>query len=182
MFQEQIAKITSDHLRSHIEAYLLQISSEFDGQDSVVLTVPKDISPTSVVGGLMTEWDNILPQYGVDVLSKILGEDIEGLFTYNYLGQINGLVGATSSESVDKLCSRHARAVEHFIHQHLNMHENYHDDPVVDPGFTILAMAFGGVEFSGAENLGMVNDREVWVAGFSCDVIWSTSEEGPGQH
>jgi len=176
MFQEQIAKLTADHLRTHIGAYLAAIESEYTAKESITLTVPKSIDYSSLVGGMMTEFDKILPQYGVDVLSKILGEDNENLFTYNYLGQINGLVSATSREAVDKLCTRHARAVEHFIKQHQFMHQE------TNTNFALLAMAFGGLEFSGAENLGTYNDREVWIAGFSIDLIWATSEDSAMQH
>jgi hypothetical protein len=176
MFHEQIAKLTADHLRTHIKVYLDSISAEYSGTDKVTLTVPKSIDPASVVGGLMTEFDQTLPQYGIDVLNKALGEDIEGLFTYNYFGQINGLVSSTSRDSVDKLCSRHARACETFIREHQLMHEQS------NANFSVLAFAFVGIDFSGAENLGSIDDREVWVAGFSINVVWATSEDGAFQH
>jgi len=176
MFQEQIAKLTADHLRTHIGAYLAAISAEYTAKEGVTLTVPKSIEYSSLVGGMMTEFDKILPQYGVDVLSKVIGEDIENLFTYNYLGQINGLVSATSRDAVDKLCTRHARAVEQFIKQHQFMHNENNTN------YRILGVGFAGLEFSGAENLGTYNDREVWIAGFSIDIIWATSEDSAMQH
>jgi len=176
MFHEKIAKLTADHLRTHIEAYLDIISAEYTGIEQSTLIVPKSIDPASVVGGMMTEFDQILPQYGVDVLSKILGEEIENLFTYDYLGQINGLVNSTSRESVDKICYRHARAVEYFIKQHQFLHNENNTN------YRILGFGFAGLDFSGAENLGTVNDREVWVAAFSVNVIWATSEDGFVQH
>jgi len=176
MYHEQIAKLTADHLRTHIAAYLAEIEAEYLGTDKVTLVVPKSIDPASVVGGMMTEFDQILPQYGVDVLNKNLGAEIEGLFTYDYAGQINGIVSSTSRDSVDKLCSRHARAVEKFIKEHLfNLHST-------DPNFTMIGIGFMGLDCSGAENLGTVNDREIWIAAFSINLIWATSEDTAMQH
>jgi len=178
MFHEQIGKLTADHLRTHIKAYLAAIEAEYTStpKQGVTLTVPKSIEYSSLVGGMMTEFDKILPQYGVDVLSKVGGEDIENLFTYNYIGQINGLVSATSRDAVDKLCSRHARAVEYFVKQHQFLHKES------NANFSILAFGWINLEFSGAENLGEYNDREIWIAGFSTDVVWAVSEDSMMQH
>lgn len=176
MFHEQLAKITADHLRSHIKAYLGEVSAGFTGSESTTLIVPKKIDPASVVGGMITEYDKILPQYGIDVLGKTISQDDVALFAYEYAGQINGLVHSGSREAVDRLVKRHATAVELFIRRHQYLHQP------VNTGFKFLEMVFAGIDFSGAEDLGEHNNRTVWLAGFSINVSWFTSEDGPIDH
>ena len=172
MYQEDLARYTSDHLRSHIKPYLDEVWSEYTAPDSVPLIVPKRIDFSSQVGGMITEYDKILPQYGIDILGKDQAPSDDSLWSYIYSGQINGLVSGGSREAVDYLVARHSRAVEAFIrrHWHLHQHEN--------ANFRILEFLFSGFDFSGAEDVS-TSDRDIWVAGFSHNVVWLTSEDGP---
>lgn len=174
MYQEQLAEITGTHLRSHIKAYLLDVGGDFS--DGVPLLVPKRIEPASVVGGMISEFDSILPMYGIDVLGKTASQDDTALWSYEYAGQINGLVSSGSREAVDKLIKRHEAAVEMFIRDHRLMHQENNDR------FSIIEFAFAGSDFSGAEDLGEHEGSQVWLAGFSINVSWFTSESGPDQH
>lgn len=175
MYQEQIAQYTADHLRTHIGDYLADIFAEFTGQETIELVLPKRIERASVVGGLWTEFDSILPQYGVDILTKSPSSDDASLWTYEYPGQINGMVMASSRDVVDKLCDRHERAVEFFIRQHQFLH-NYETE-----NFRMIELVFGTVDFSGAEDVSSEGVAR-WLAGFSINASWFVSEEGPQQH
>lgn len=177
MFQEHIARHTASHLRGHIKAYLAEISAEYTGDLTTTLVVPKRIEISSAVGGMIQEFDKILPQYGIDVLGKSLSADDASLWSYEYPGQINGLVHGGSRETVDLSISRHARAVEHFINQHRFMHK--YQDP--SGNFSIVEFIFANTEFSGAENIS-TEDAQIWLAGFSTNVSWFTSENGPDDH
>jgi hypothetical protein len=175
MFQEAIANLTAEHLRLHIEAYLELINAQFP-DDLVKLVVPKSIETASAVGGQINEFDRILPAYGVDVWGKVESVTIDNLNTYDYAGQISGLVSANSRATVDRLVKRHAAAVEYFLRQHERLHEVSTDD------FLVLGLFFVQSEFSGAEYLGELKNREIWIAGFSMDTIWTTSEASGMQH
>lgn len=179
MYFEQLARYTSDHLRTHIEAYLNLVNNA--SSEKIKLVVPKSIEPTSVVGGMFTEFNNILPQYGIDILDKVFIPDTSGdLFTYLYTGQINGLVHASTDDSVDKIAKRHAAAVEGFILDHLNLHENY--QAPIHGTFTMMEFNFAETQFSGAEDLGEVEGSHTWMEGFSIDCSWLISEDGPRNH
>lgn len=178
MFHEQIAKYTADHLRSHIEAYLAEVDAQFTGQDKVSLILPKQIEPASQVGGMIEEFGEILPQYGIDCLTKSPSQDDASLWSYEYAGQINGLVDAGSRQAVDKLLWRHSAAVESFIQDHRYLHQ----EDFTGLGFSIVEFIFIGTEWSGAEYMGEYDERAIWTAAFSSNVSWITSEEGPGQH
>jgi hypothetical protein len=173
MFHEQIAKYTADHLRSHIEGYLVRINEQFT--TPATLVVPKSIEPASVVGGMFTAFNEILPQYGIDIVGKNFDESIGDLNTFIYNGQINGMVNANSRAGVDTLALRHAAAVELFIKEHQFMHLYKTDD------FSLLEVAFAGLDFSGAEEIN-TDDAQLWVAGFSIDLAWWTSEDAAMQH
>lgn len=174
MYGEDLARETSRHLREHIKGYLDAISEEYEGDKSVTLIVPKSIDFASVVGGLFTEFDKILPQYGIDILDKLLSPDDTSLWSYEYTGQINGLVHAGSREAVDYIISRHERAVEKFIREHKVLH-NFETD-----NFRLIEFVFAGLSFSGAEDI--KGDQSLWMAGFSINCSWFTSESGPDQH
>lgn len=174
MFQEDIADWTATHLRTHIEAYLDEVNGRFSIPATLVL--PKSIESTSVVGGLISSYNEILPQYGIDCADKEFSEAIGDLYTYQYTGQINGMLHGTSRQAVDTAIKRHGAAVELFIKRHQFLHEYVTDD------FSFLELAMGTVSFSGAEDLGVVDGRQLWLAAFSIDVAWFTSEAGPGQH
>lgn len=176
MYQEQLAKLTSDHIRTHIKAYLDDIAADFTGAETVPLLVPKRIEPASVVGGMISDFDKLLPQYAIDVLGKANSTDDSALWTYEYAGQINGLVNAGSQDAVDKLIKRHEAAVERFIREHRLLHQESNDR------FSIVEFVFAGSDFSGAEDLGEQDGSQLWLAGFSINVSWFTSEDGPDQH
>lgn len=175
MYQEDIARQTATHLRSHIKDYLDAISLEYTGDLAVPLIVPKRIDIASSVGGMINEFDQILPQYGIDVLGKSLSPDDASLWDYEYLGQINGLVHAGSREAVDLIIDRHARAVEVFIRQHRLLHKFQNNN------FSIVEFVFAGVDFSGAEQISD-ETRTTWLAGFSMNCSWFTSEDSPDDH
>lgn len=175
MFQEQLARLTANHLREHIKDYLDDISSEATADLSVPLLVPKRIDVSSVVGGLISEFAQILPQYGIDITAKHQSTDDSALWSYEYVGQINGLVHGGSREAVDLLISRHARAVEFFIKKHQFLH-GYSDD-----NFKILEFLYVDTDFSGAEDISD-SENTLWLAGFSMNVLWFTSEFGPSDH
>jgi hypothetical protein len=174
MYGEDLARETARHLREHIKAYLDAINLEYPGDKSVTLVVPKQIEPASAVGGMITEFDKILPQYGIDILGKLLSADDASLWAYEYTGQINGLVHGGSREAVDYLISRHERAVETFIREHKVLHD------FETANFKLIEFAFAGLDFSGAEDVS--GDESLWLAGFSINCSWFISESGPDQH
>jgi hypothetical protein len=178
MYQEDLARITADHLRTHIAAYLAVVAARYD--DAVPLVNPKGIIVASAVGGLIQEFDSILPKYAVDVFGKTFATTGEDLNSWEYSGQISGLISASSQESADRLVKRHSAAVEAFMLDHESLHQAvgspWNDD------FIILSFGFTGVDLSGAEYAGDVNDREIWVAGFSFDCLWMTGEIESRQH
>jgi len=176
MYHENIARFTANHLRSHIKSYLDIIAAEYTGELSVPLIVPKRIDYNSAVGGMINEFAQILPEYGIDVLNKIPGQSDASLWIYEYIGQLNGLVDGGSREAVDLQIARHARAVEMFIRAHKTLHQQEFT------GFSLVEFIFVTTEWSGAEYLGTAEDRDIWIAGFSTNVSWITSEEGPEDH
>lgn len=175
MYYEQIGRLTAAHLRSHIKGYLDEVSAEFTGELSATLVVPKQIDISSAVGGMSSKFDQILPQYGIDVLGKTASTDDSSLWSHEYVGQINGMVHGGSRETVDLVIARHARAVDHFIHQHKLLHK------YTDANFSIVEFVFANTEFSGAEDVG-AEDKPIWLAAFSTNVSWFTSEDGPDDH
>jgi len=177
MYHEQIAKYTADHLRSHIKVYLDEISARYTGKDIIPLVVPKTISATSVVGGMWTQFDQILPQYGIDIFGRQFSQSSENLFLYEYVGQINGMVHASSEDTVDKTIKRHGEAVERFIKEHQLLHQ-------AEPNglFRVIEFGHADTDFSGAEQIQGEENKFVWVAGFSINVAWLISEAAPYQH
>lgn len=178
MFHEDIAQITADHLREHIAVLLDGINARYP--EATNLVVPKSVEVTSVVGGLFTQYDKILPQYGIDILTKELAPTSESVYTYLYSGQINGMVHGRSQDAVDKMTHRHGAAVEQFVREHLTLHQV--PEPFSTKEFTILEFDFAGIEWSGAEDLGEVEGVQIWLGAFSLNTLWLVSEEGPGQH
>ena len=176
MFQEDIAQLTADHLRTHIRGYLDTVNASYAPTKKITLVMPKDIIVASQIGGLIVEANEVLPQYGIDILGKQIGGTFEDLILYSYNGQINGLVNSTSQQGADTLVKRHARAVEHFVRDHKFLHFENNDN------FRIMEVQWLGMEVSGAEPIGLGPDRELWVAGFSHDVVWVTSEDDMAQH
>jgi hypothetical protein len=180
MYQEDVSKITADHLRSHIKAYLDEVSARYSGNKKLPLVVPKTIESASAVGGTMTEFNQILPAYGIDILNVSVSEDNSNLWSHQYDGQINGLVSGSSQSTVDGLIKRHAAAVEHFVRQHLLLHDGH--PSALSNDFRILNFLAGNLEFSGAEDLGETDGQTLWLGAFSLNVIWLVSENGPDDH
>lgn len=175
MFQEDIAQLTADHLRIHIRDNLEYIESRFPN-DPIKLVFPKSIECASVVGGLFKDFDRILPAYAIDVWGKAEAITIDNLNTYEYMGQVSGLIAANNRTACDKLVKRHAAAVELFIRTHEFLHEMNNDY------FRIIGFLSVDAEFSGAEQIAETKSGQVWIAGFSFDCVWTTSEAAVTQH
>lgn len=174
MYQEPIAKYTSDHLRSHIADYLVAVRASLATPDTIKLVTPKSITAASAVGGLMADLGKLTPMYAVEVGNKILGTGPENVIAYEYDGFITGLVMGNTKEEADKLMKRHAAACEMFVKSHEFLH-------LADLGdFAIIGLGFVSTEFTGAEKLPLEGDG--WLAAFTVNCLWVTSENGPGQH
>jgi len=178
MYQEEIADITADHLRSHIITYLTQVSAVYG--DSVHLEPPKSIETANLVGGVYNAKLNEMPAYAVDIISKAFaGETNEGLWLYTYDGHIAGVLSGMSEESVNDAIKRHEQAVETFVKAHQYMHQTV---SALGNDFSIRELGFAGAAFSGAELVDEQDGREYWIAGFRIDLIWVVSEGGPSDH
>jgi len=177
MYQEKIAQITEDHLRTHIAALLADANAQFPDDDVATLVVPKTITSASRVGGVAQDLPKLLPMYAVDCMSKSFGGEVEDLWLYAYDGHIAGMVSAQSQETVDQLCKRHASAVERFVRNHQFLHLASNDE------FTIREFFFVASDFSGAEEFGQRdNKKPLWLGAFRIDVRWVTSEDGANDH
>lgn len=174
MFERQIAKITSDHLRTHIKGYLDEVNTWYD--EPVTIVVPKRIEPASMAGGVFAAPLDLLPYYGVDCIGKQPAPRAENAWCYEYTGHIAGLVSSSTRSDVDALVKAHKSAVERFVTKHLFLHQENNSQ------FSILEFDFLSSSFSGAEMERNTDDSEFWIAGFEVDVVWYTSENGPGQH
>ena len=175
MYQEQIAKVTSEHLRTHIEAYLTDIESLFTGSDKMGLKVP-NVSSETLVGGIMSADIDELPIFGVDCVEKQEIQSPEALCYYQYTGAIVGMIVANDAYLADKMIKRYQRAAEFFVrqHQYLHLHE--------DPDFTIREFLFTSTSFSGSMEVELEEQKRAWVAGFTTNVLWIASEDQYRQH
>lgn len=177
MFQEEVADLTAKHLRTHIEAYLQEVSDVYS--DKIKLQMPKAIETANLVGGVYNTTRNKMPAYAVDIIEKAdAGQTTEGLWLRNYTGHIAGIVSAESESNANALVKRHEQAVELFVNRHQFMHQMA---SVLGQDFTIIELLFVGAGFSGAEQVEEGN-REGWIAGFRIELIWVVSEPGPDQH
>ena len=174
MFQKQLATITRDDLRLHIEGYIGEVNDWYDTPISNVL--PKRIELASMAGGVFAAPEDQLPYYGVDCITKQIAQRPDNLFCYEYNGHIAGLVSAGSRDGVDDLVKLHSAAVELFVRNHALLHQ------FVNPNFSILEFGFLANTFSGAEPRFIEDNRELWIAGFEVTTFWHTSEDGPRQH
>lgn len=172
MFQEQIAKLTAEHLRTHIRDYLDTIDSKFSGTDKVELRTPQ-IDVRSLAGGLLVADLDKIPRYSVDCINKSLMQSTDSLWTYQYEGSIAGLISAGDLTSSDRMVKRHAGAVELFLKQHQFFKGISQGDD-----FLVIELAFSSTNLSGS----MEVEKDLWVAGFSTSIFWAVSEDGPGQH
>jgi hypothetical protein len=178
MFAEEICKVTADQLRSHIGGYLAEIDSEFTGTEIVQLSVPKTIDVAAVVGGVIQELPSKTPAYAVDCLGYSFAGIAEDLYIYAYEGHISGLVAAGDEMTVNRMVKRHAKAVFKFIHNHLYLH----NDTTYSSKFRILGFEFADTAFSGSEMVDDSNNRQIWLAGFRHNILWTLSQDGQSQH
>jgi hypothetical protein len=174
MFQKDIAKITADHLRTHIKVYLDQVNAAYD--KLVTLEVPQTIDVASMAGGVMAVRLDKLPAYGVDCIGKAVAVTTDDLIEYQYDGHIAGTIVASDRDTADDLVKRHERAVETFIRDHQFLHQPQ------NLGFTLREMGFLSANFSGALLENVDDTKEIWLAGFVINLGWITSEDGPRQH
>jgi hypothetical protein len=178
MYFEQIARLTAEHLNTHIAAYLQAIGTEFTGTDIATLIPPREIRVDSVVGGVFAAEIDELPLYAVDSLVKNIDPAGEDLYTYLYTGTIIGMVSGETSREVNQMIKRHEWAVEKFIREHLYLHM------IQGTHFTITGFEFNGGSFSGGEQV--IDDEDptklTWVDAFRIDVTWRVSEDGFSQH
>lgn len=178
MYQEEVANLTAEHLRSHIGALLDSVAALYE--DKVVLQNPKSIETANLVGGVYNADPNEMPAYAVDIISKAFaGESTDGLWLYSYDGHIAGVLSGGSEAFVNAAIKRHEQATERFIKSHRHMHTM---PSAKGNDFRIIEIGFSGAAFSGAEQINAANDRELWIAGFRIDLLWIVSEDGPGDY
>jgi len=183
MFQEEIANLTADHLRSHLEAYLTAVQTLH--ADQIKLQIPKSIETANLVGGVYNTTTTKMPAYAVDVLDKAFTPNSEDLWLYTYDGHIAAVFSGLDEEAVNIICKRNEEATERWVRDHLNCHFGEVGSPfasTTQSDFKIIEMSFLGAAFSGAEELETINDRTIWIAGFRIDLNWILSEAGPGNH
>lgn len=178
MYQEEIAIITVEHLRSHIGDYLSELEARYG--DGVKLQNPKTIEHANLVGGVYNAALTAMPAYAIDITDKVFsGGTNNELWEYAYNGHIAGIVTGGSEAAVNTIVKRHEQAVEMFIKRHSFMHQT--QNQVVGNDFRIVELGFVDAAFSGAEQV-QDAQRMVWVAGFRTTLIWIVSEDGPTQH
>lgn len=179
MYQEEVAKITADHLRTHISSYLATVQAIYT--DAIKLQVPKSIETDNLVGGVYNAEPQDMPAYAVDIIDKAFaGTDLDALWIYTYGGHIAGVVSGGSEASVNMMIKRHEQAVEKFVRDHQFMHQQ--ENVFVGNDFRFKELRFIDAAFSGAELVTTGDQREVWMAGFRVDLAWDISESGPWQH
>lgn len=177
MYQEEVAEIVEQHLRTHLAAYLAEVSALYG--DGIKLQMPKSIETSNLVGGVYNATPEQMPAYAIDIIDKqFLGEVADSLWTYGYNGHIAGVVSAGSESAANKLVKRHEQATELFIRRHNFMHQLQSSK---GNDFRFKELGFAGAAFSGAE-LADETNRQVWIAGFRIDLLLVISESGPDQH
>jgi hypothetical protein len=178
MYQEEIAIITTEHLRLHIVDYLAELEARYG--DGVKLQNPKSIEHANLVGGVYNAALSDMPAYAVDIVDKVFsGGSNNSLWEYAYNGHVAGILTAGSEAAVNTIAKRHEQAVEMFIKRHENMHQI--ENQVEGNDFRIIELGFVDAAFSGAEQVQDAT-RTVWVAGFRTSLMWIVSEDGPYQH
>lgn len=175
MFQEALGKLTAEHLRTHINTYLADVQALYTGTDRITLPTPT-ISDKTLVGGVMSAEIDELPLIGVDCVDKQEIPSGESLYYYQYEGAIVGLVRGADPSMVDRMIKRYERAVEQFVREHQYLHEEQNDD------FMVREFVYQQTSFSGSMEVELEGQTGVWVAGFTCNVSWFTSEDAPRQH
>jgi len=183
MYHEEIGKITSEHLRSHIGSYLNELEIRY--ADGVKLTLPKSIEYANLVGGVYNAELNAMPAYAVDVTDKqFSGISDAGLWEYLYNGHIAAIISGGSEVAVNTIVKRHEQACEMFVKRHQFMHklQDQTQAQVAGNDFSIMEMGFVDAAFSGAEEVPQGDNKYVWVAGFRITLVWILSEEGSNDH
>lgn len=178
MYHEEIGIYTTEHLRSHIGAYLAELEARY--ADGVRLMIPKRIEHANLVGGVYNAPLDQMPAYAVDVTDKQFSQITDsGLWEYMYNGHIAGIIMANDESAANTIVKRHEQACEMFVKQHQFMHRKQAD--VEGNDFSLMELGFVDAAFSGAEEVSE-GTKTVWVAGFRVTLVWITSEEGPTQH
>lgn len=175
MFQEQIAQHTAEHFRTHVEAILDEIRAGFTGTDKLTTAVP-EVTDDTLVGGVMQVELERLPIIGIDCSEKQEIPSGESLYYCQYTGAFAGLVSAPSANEADRLCKRYAAAAEMFVREHQFLHG------YSTTNFTFRELYYINTQLSGAMEVELEKDERSWVAGFTMNVAWVTSEDQPRQH
>jgi len=179
MYQEQVAKLTAEHLRLHLSTYLSELETEFTGSDKLRLSVP-EVSTQSLVGGVIQTDVDSMPIVAIDCLDKSAIPSSDSLFYSQYEGAIASMVSGNSSDIVDRRIKRYSRAIEHFVKEHQLFHEDFSTNT---KPFSFRELVYVGSRFSGSIELGETEETpRIWVAGMVIDVLWITSEDGARQH
>ena len=176
MFQEDIAKFTAEHLRTHVKTYLDDWSERFDGSERLTLPVPKVVWNT-LVGGAMQTDPKDTPLITVDCLNKQNIQSRDNLYYCEYQGAFAGLVTGASSHDVDRICKRYAAVTEKFIKEHM-----FIGNGVAFDGFSLMELYYVNTGMSGAMELKLEEEQPLWAAGFTTRVGWVASEDQPRQH
>lgn len=178
MYTEELGIITTEHLRSHLPAYLAELEARY--ADGVKLQLPKSIEHANLVGGVYNAELNAMPALAVDIVDKVFsGVSDLGMWEYAYNGHIAGIITANSESSANTIVKRYEQAVEMFVKRHQFMHHT--EAQVAGNDFSLIELGFVDAAFSGAESV-QDGTRYVWVAGFRSKLVWVTSEDGSSQH
>ena len=178
MYHEEVEKWTRDELLSHLKTMLLD--EQANHADTLLLAMPKSVDTSSVIGGVMRAARDTLPQYAIDVTSKVATQT-PGIDenTFTYYGAITILVGADRAPVVDALIKRHATVIQRWINGHLHPFPNGDE---VNTNYWIMEMLFSQAIFSGAmpmENSNQDSSPSYWVAGVEIGLQWTLAESAP---
>lgn len=179
MYYEQIAKITREHIRAHLPAYLAQVNALYDRP--IKLDLPQRFDIATLVGGSVGVSRKTLPAFAITAFERAFSNSDEDVWSYLYSGQISGMVASTdSAETVESIARRYAGALEMFINDHRERPVLADWDPTDYP-FRFKGLGYSRTEFFGAAVVeeGSVN---LWIDGFRVDILWELIEAGPGQH
>lgn len=178
MYQEEVAKITTEHLRLHIVSYLDELEARYG--DGIKLQNPKSIEYANLVGGVYNAELTAMPAYAVDIVDKVFnGLTDSALWEYAYNGHLAGIINASSEAAANTIVKRHEQAVEMFVKRHENLHST--QAQVTGNDFSLTGFGFVDAAFSAAEAV-QDGTKVVWVAGFRVTMVWIVSEDGPYQH
>jgi hypothetical protein len=183
VFFAQIAALTRDHHRTHIREYLDLVNLTYDRP--IALELPKQYDTTTILGGVVGVSRETLPAYTCFAFRKLLSSTNENLWTYQYEGRLNAMFAAATADQVEDITKRHQAATELFITRHGLIGQHLKDaDPLSATNFLIVEMIFQSSAFFGAAQVkgSATDDAIYWIDGFQTDIVWTVSENGPGQH